>query len=604
MRRNRALPALLAVAALAMATLPVQRTSAQPGDATPNRVVMPTMIPTLMMPPVPSVAPGYRAPQAQPSAARIVGVTAEPFVGISLQDAIAMALLKNNNLAVSASNFRVARYNVVQTKGAYDVALHLEPTSNYSVNPPQNFLAAGPGESATYGPVSNPTSAVAPGNVIQHQSGFQYGVSGQTESGGAYQAGIQQSRTYNNTLFDAYNPYYLASLNLAVTQPLLKNLGMNATKRELKLAIVNADSGVAQTLVDASSTISQVETTYWDLVAAWRNVAIQQEALREAIAQQQSNVRLAQRGEAAPIDAVESQTQVSNFQDSLFTALQRVSELQNKLKSFIAGNAQDPLWNANLVPSTSVQELPSASDLASVVARGRANRPEVRQAEDKSLAAAIDRAYAKNQALPQADLQMQYESNGFAGILTPVPRFISGFCTGQDLPACPTPPPNTQGAMAWAYHNMWAGYFPTFNIALIVGYPIQGHVAKGLRGLAGEETTQAGLLMQGVYERIGAEARNALQSYQSALSKLDASRTSRESAESVYASEVRKFRKGASTTFLVLQRQLQLDEARQRELEAQSQLNQSIVEIERVDGTILTTNGVDVKTLGSQALAR
>src|SRR5579871_6249595 len=138
---------------------------------------------------------------------------------------------------------------------------------------------------------------------------------------------------------------------------------MNATKREIKLAILNADSGVAQTLVDASSTISQVETTYWDLVAAWRDVAIQQEALREAIAQQRSNVRLAQRGEAAPIDAVESQTQVSNFQDNLFTALQRVAELQNQLKGFIAGNAQDPLWNANLVPSTSVQELPSASDL-------------------------------------------------------------------------------------------------------------------------------------------------------------------------------------------------------------------------------------------------
>ena len=38
-----------------------------------------------------------------------------------------MALVHNPNLAVSASNFRVARYNIVQVKGAYDVALHLEP---------------------------------------------------------------------------------------------------------------------------------------------------------------------------------------------------------------------------------------------------------------------------------------------------------------------------------------------------------------------------------------------------------------------------------------------------------------------------------------------
>ena len=77
----------------------------------------------------------------------------------------------------------------------------------------------------------------------------------------------------------------------------------------------------------------------------------------------------------------------------------------------------------------------------------------------------------------------------------------------------------------------------------------------------------------------------------------------RESAETVYASELRKFHHGQSTTFLVLQRQLELEQARGSELQAQTQLNASIVELKRVDGTILTDNGVNVQTLGSQALA-
>jgi HAE1 family hydrophobic/amphiphilic exporter-1 len=157
--------------------------------------------------------------------------------------------------------------------------------------------------------------------------------------------------------------------------------------------------------------------------------------------------------------------------------------------------------------------------------------------------------------------------------------------------------------MAWAYHNMWAGYFPTFNLALIVGYPIQGHLARGLRGLASEETTQAKVLMQGVEERIGAEARNALQSYQSALSKLSAARQARESAEAVNASELRKFHNGESTTFLVLQRQFELSQARGSELRAQTQLNESVVELQRVEGTILSSHGVNVQTLGSHASA-
>ncbi|MFY9886231.1 MAG: TolC family protein, partial [Candidatus Cybelea sp.] len=418
--KARTLSALVALAAVAAAALPVQRISADPGDSLPSHVTLPTAIPSLMLPPVPSVAPGYRAPQAVASGARIVGVTQQPFVGISLQDAIAMALLKNPNLAVSAANVKIAHYAIAQTKGAYDVALHLQPQSNFSVNPPQNFLAAGPGELGFYPPLS-PTTA--PGNIIQHQSATTYGLNGQTESGTSYQADIEQSRTYNNTVFNAYNPQYLATLNLSVGQPLLKNFGMNATKRQLKLAIVSADASVAQTLVDASNAISQVEDTYWNLVSAWRNVAIQEDALHEAIVQQQSNVRLARRGAAAPIDAVESQTQVSNFQDQVFQALHAVSELQNQLKILIAAGPRDPVWDANLVPSTSVEGLPSASDLDAIVAAARQNRPEVRQAEDRRLQAEIDRAYAKNQSLPQADVQAQYVSNGFAGLLTPVPAF-------------------------------------------------------------------------------------------------------------------------------------------------------------------------------------
>jgi len=557
---------------------------------------------------VPSVAPGYRAPDVAPSGAQIIGVTQQPFVGISLQDAIAMALLNNPNLAVSAANFRIARYNIVQVKGAYNIALHVEPQSNFSVNPPENFLQAGPGEVGEY---PGPIFTAGPGNIIQHQSTSGYGLSGQTENGASYQAGITQSRTYNNTTFNAYNPYYLASLNLGVTAPLLKNAGMNATKRQLKLAFINADADTAQTLIDASNTISQVENTYWDLLAAWRNVAIQEEALREAIAQQQSNERLVKRGAAAAIDAVESETQVDNFQTDVFRALQTVSQLQNQLKSLVASHAGDPIWAANLVPSTSVEQLPSGSDLSTVVAEAKAKRPEVRQALDRRLAAGVDVVFAKNQSLPQADVQAQYQSNGFAGILTPVPKLITGYCTspkaplggGLGLSQCPTPPPNTQGSMPWAYHNMWAGYFPTFNLALIVGYPIQGHLARGLRGLASEETTQAKVLVQGVEERIGAEARNALQSYQSALSKLNAARQARESAEAVNASELRKFHNGESTTFLVLQRQLELSQARGSELRAQTQLNESVVELQRVEGTILSSNGVNVQTLGSQASA-
>ncbi|HEY2473499.1 MAG TPA: TolC family protein [Candidatus Cybelea sp.] len=600
MLRTRTLSAGIALAALVAAAFPVQRLSAQPDDALPARATIPTAMPTVAMPAVPSVAPGFVAPKVAPSGALIVGVTQSRFVDISLQDAIAMALLKNPNLAVSASNIKVAHYNIVQAKGQYDVQLHLEPSSSYSVTPPENLFAAGPGEIGKYTP--GPVFTTGPGNVIQHQSTFAYGAGGQTENGTTYQAGIQQQRTYNNTIFNEYNPYYLATLNLGVTQPLLKNAGMNSGKRLLKLSFINEDASSAQALIDSSNTISQVEDAYWNLVAAWRNVAIQEDALHQAILQRESTTRLAQRGAVAPVAVVESQTQVATFQDNVFSAIQTVSLLQNQLKSLIVADPTDPIWQANLVPSSAVAQAPTANDLATIETEARVNRPEYRQAEDKRLQADLDRAYAKNQMLPQADVQALYLSNGFAGLLTPTPGFLLNTCTAQFLPACPTPPPNTQGKMAMAYHNMWAAAFPTFNIALIVNYPIQNRYARGLQGAAGEEARQAALLLQGVEERIGVEARNALQRYQSSLSSLSAARSARESAQAVYESEVRKFHAGESTTFLVLQRQVQLAQARGLELRAQTNLNESIAELQRVEGTTFKINGVNLQTLGTQAL--
>lgn len=606
--RSRNLWVVVTLLAVVAASIPVRRAEAQ-STPVPSSVPLPTNVPSPILPIVPTVAPGYHAPMVAPTGANIAGVAQQPFVGISLEDAIGMALLKNSNLAVSSSNARIAGYQVVETKGAFDVQLQVQPKSSFSVQPPFSIFDAGPGEVGQYpppAPSASPIFTAGPGNVIQHQYSLQYGLGGQTISGGQYSLGIQQTRTYNNTLINGFNPYYLASLNFTLTQPLLKNLGMSSAKRQYKLSMAAADVSSAQALVDASTTLSQVSDAYWSLVAAWRNVAIQEEALKDAIVQQQSTVRLAKRGAAAHIDAVEVATQVAAFQDNVFSALQTVSELQNQLKGLIVSDAGDPIWMANLVPTSSVQQVPSAPTLDEVVSSALKNRPEVRQAVDKYREADIDLAFAKSQSLPQADVQVQYQSNGFAGLLAPTPGFILTGCAnsiGYGL-GCPTPPPITQGKQAQAYHNLWTFAYPTFNIGVVVSFPLENDLARGLKGVAREEQRQAAVLAAGVAARIGYDARNALQSYQSSLSRLHAARIARESSEQVYASEVRKYHNGASTTFLVLQRQVELEQNRGRELLAQTDLNKAIVELERVEGTILTKNNVNVQELGSQALAQ
>lgn len=103
-------------------------------------------------------------------------------------------------------------------------------------------------------------------------------------------------------------------------------------------------------------------------------------------------------------------------------------------------------------------------------------------------------------------------------------------------------------------------------------------------------------------EQIATQARNALQSFKSAQDRLASASAARQTAAQVLASELRRYRNGASTTFLVLQRQVELANDQSLELQAQTDLNKAVVSLEQVTGTILSSNNVNVNTVGEGAL--
>lgn len=539
--------------------------------------VIPTPVPSPVIPVVPTVAPGYTAPKVGPDSAYIVGVTQAPFVGISLSDAIGMALVKNPDLAVSAANMRIATYQIRAAKGTYDVRFNVEPSVEHSKSAPQNAFFSGPG----FGPIE------------ANRQSLQAGISGQTSTGGTYKVDLVQTRVDDNTTINAFNPYYLASLNVGLSQPLLKGVGAgNDTVRALRLSEVNAENSQAQTFVNASQLISNVSDTYWDLVAQWRSVAIQEDALHQAVLQQQSNVRLAKRGAAAPIDAVESSTQVAIYEDNVYSALAAVSRLQNQLKSLVVDDPSDPIWQANLVPTSPAQQVPGIASLTTLLANAMQHRPELREIAAAQRQAEINLGYAKNQMLPGVDLQLNYQGNGFAGnALAPF-----SFTPGQ--PGI-VPPGYLGGTYNQAYGNM--GKFPAYQAAIVISAPIGNNTAKANLAAANEQKRIAKIQAAGLDQRIVFEVRNAVQGYESGLSRLNAASRARESAAEVYASEQRKFHNGASTTFLVFQRQVALVQDEGRELQAQTDLNKSVVELQRVDGTILSANNVTLETAGEGA---
>ncbi|MEO6913300.1 MAG: TolC family protein [Candidatus Baltobacteraceae bacterium] len=569
--------------------------------------------PAPVLPKVPNVAPGYGAPSIAAPSPDIVGDTAQPFVGLTLSDAIAMTLSHDPHLAIDQANRRIAGYQVVAAQGAYDLRFMVAPNFEHSSQAPTNAFFAGP----NFGP------------LVQNTQALNAGVQGTLQSGTQYSITANAQRIDNNSTINAFDPYYPSALSISLTQPLLKNGSIDEPRRQLQLAKLNADSTDAQTLVSASNTIATVENAYWDLVAAWRNVAIQEDALKQAIAQQQSNERLAKAGENAPIEAVQSSTQVNIFQDDVFSALQNVARLQNQLKGLMLGNPADPIWMANIVPTSPVLKLPPEPTLADLMTKALQTRPEIQQIHDAAASAGVNAKYAKNQMLPQVDVQAGYTTNGFAGQatnpanspfnastaaqFTAINQLISvvdrGLPPGQQIPLLvpsggQTPPGYLVGNLNQSLKNLADGKFPAYAAGVTVTFPFGNRTAKANYAIAQEQVRSAAFQEIGLLQRVAIESRDALQTYRTAEYRLISARAARIASERVLASEQRRFRSGASTTFLVLQRQVQLQENRGRELQAQTDLNKAVVELERVSGTILHNNNVNLTTIGEETLPK
>jgi HAE1 family hydrophobic/amphiphilic exporter-1 len=578
--------------------------------ATPGMIVAPASTKGLVLPPAPTVSPIVAVPETLEPSGDLVG-TSGPFVGLSLQDAIGMALARNTDLGVAQSNRRIAGWQIVAAAGAYDLVFMVEPSYAVGKVPSLSPFQSGPNG----------------GPAQQITSGVSAQVGGLTTSGGHLTFGSSAQRIDNNNTINGFEPYYQTALSLTYAQPLLRGAGMDEARRQLQLAKINADLSNDLALVQASTSLSNVIDAYYDLLAAWKDVAIQEDALLAAKAQSESNGRLVRAGAAAPVDVVESDTQVNVFQDNVYSAMQNVGTLENRLKSLILDNPADPIWTANLVPVTPTLAVPPEPTLNDVIVAALHGRPEVGQLREAMRGADVNVRFTREQTKPQLDLNLSATENGFAGqptnpagnpfLASTTQEFaainqliarananaLPGQAVFQPLVLPPTTVPGyTVGGLGQAYASMFSGRYPQLSVSATIGFPLGNRTAEGNYQVALEQRRQLQTQEVALIQRLQLESRNALQGYRAARSRVIAATAARQAAEQVAASELRKFKAGNSTTFLVLQRQVDVANQRNRELQAQTDLAKALVELDRVTGTILTRNGVDASKLGSAPL--
>jgi len=504
-----------------------------------------------------------------PSAERI-GVESSNSLSLTLARAIELALNNNNDIDASRNTARISDFDLKAARGVFDPFVTAE--SYY--------------ESLTT-PTASAIGGAVNGAVAQKRFLGSGGISGFTPRyGGNYSALFTSSRTTTSNTNSFLNPQFPSSLVFQYTQPLFRGLRFDQNRRQIEIAKKNIDLTDSQLRLRAIETIAGVERAYWDLVFALRSLQVQNDALRQARLQLESNQRLVDQGVLAPIELVAAGSQIYTFEQNVFSAQEAVTRTENTLKTLLLPDRTSAEWSRPLMPVTPSDLDPPRIGLEVAIAEALRNRPELTQLDVTADINRIDQRFFREQTKPQIDLVGSYTAQGLAGSQTPAAI--------NPVTGLSRVPPNLVGGLPASLGNLAALDYPSYRIGVNIGLPLRNTTAKANLGRALVDAERIANNRAQTEQVIESEVRNALQAVRSADQRLESATAARAAAEELYASEERLFRGGTSTFFLVAQRQTELAQTRERELLARTNLNKAISDFQRAIGNTLAANNVTV----------
>lgn len=543
---------------------------------------------------VPPVAPDYRGQQKPLPELNRVGVDMTKQHPLSIRDALSMALENNKDIEVARENVRMAEFDLLGSRGLYDPRISTQAFYERVESPISNFLSGGQNGSITQSDFTGTArmEGLAP------------------KFGGSYHFDFSSVRLTSNNSFTVLSPQYPSTLTFSYTQPLVRGLKFDNARRLIEIGKKNLSLTDAQFRQRAIETITSVQRAYWDLVFALRSLQVQRDAVGVAQTQLAHNRRLVNEGQLAPIDLIASESQITTYEQGVFSALEDVTRYENTLKNLIAKDKNAGIWTESIVPTDAVDLTIPEVSLPDALKTAMDNRPELQQATVLSQINEIDRKFYKDQTKPAVDLVGSYGLTGLAGSVGGVNPFttssqqvrdrvdqLSELAGLQRLPVTPptTFSPDLVGGYGQSIQNLLANRYNNFKVGVQINLPLRNRTAEAQLGRSLVEGERIATQREQLEQNIQVEVRNSLQAVKSAETRLRAAIATREYNEQQFDSERRKLDAGQSTVFLVLERQTALTTAKGLELKAQTDLNKSIADLQKATGNALSVNSIVVR---------
>jgi len=526
---------------------------------------------------VPDVAPDFKShDMTLPDLGR-VGVDVTKERPLTLAEALRMALENNKDIEIARKTSSMAEFDLKAARGVYEPKLAGQTYYERATAPNVSIFS------------NNPKTTQ--GSVVANA-----GLTGFIPSFGTILSGtFNNSRVTTDNPISILSPQYLSSLNFSVTQPLLRGLRFDAQRRGIEIAKRNVELTDTQFLSHTIDTVTSVEKAYWDLIFALRNLQVQRDGVRIAKAQLEHNRRLVNEGQLAPIDIVAAETQVANFEQAVYDALNAVNISENLLKNLIAPTRTDAIWSEAILPVESVEQTVPGTTLTDAIDSALKNRPELAVNNTQLAINKIDQRYYHELKKPQVDLIASYGTSGVGGSQNP--NFSTSFPTACNVdptgPACAQQQANLALLTGNPFSGIFNNRYPTYRVGINFSIQLFGNKTDGaLLGKTKVDAERLETQREQIEQGIQVEVRNAMQAVKSGEARLRAAAIARDNSEKQYASEQRKLDEGQSDVYRVLERQTAFIAAKSVELKARTDLNKAIVDLQRATGNSLKANSI------------
>lgn len=406
---------------------------------------------------------------------------------------------------------------------------------------------------------------------------FNFGVSQNLPAGGSYFIGLNTNRIETVGGFVEVSPAYRPNLAFSFNQPILRNFGVDVTQRGILIARNTLGFNHEQFRTALMDTAYNVEQAYLNLIYARRNVDVIKESLFLARDQARITQIRIDVGASAPLDILQPRVTIATTEEQLIIGVAVVREAEDRLRALL--NLPREEWDRPVIPSEDVTYAPVSIDPKAAVTRAFELRPELRQARLTTDTRQVQYVYARNQRLPELDLNIDYSAAGVAGTLAVVDP-VTGVITYQ------------KSDFAQGLEQVFNLDFPSWTVGFNVTVPISNIGARAEAKRAQLDLHSSRLDQEQIEQNIMTAVRSAARNVDTAALTIAATRTARDAAERNLEAERRRYENGMTTNFQVLEIQQQLSDARVRELQALVGYNKAVATYHREVGDILEFRGI------------